>query len=129
MNFRKLPSLLHTARGRGSILGLLITASLLALTHALAADAPKTVEEYRADPALMLDAYRHVEAASVSDAIEQLLHQRRYMSHHMQSIFPTKFAGRALTVRLVKQSKTPTPPHSPACSAPSTPAPPAPSTS
>src|SRR6267154_700241 len=51
----------------------------------------------------MLDAYRHVEAASVSDAIEQLLHQKRYMSHRMQSIFPTKFAGTAITVKLIKQ--------------------------
>lgn len=51
----------------------------------------------------MVDAYRHVEAASVSDAMEQLLHEKRYMSHHMQAIFPTKFAGRALTVKLVKQ--------------------------
>ena len=51
----------------------------------------------------MLEAYRHVEAASVSDAIEQLFHEKRYMSHRMQSVFPTKFAGTALTVKLVKQ--------------------------
>jgi len=106
MKLLKLRSLLHTRRGKGSALGILVTASLLTLTHVLAADAPKTADEYRADPALMLDAYRHVEAASVSDAIEQLLHQRRYMSHRMQSIFPTKFAGRALTVRLSKVENT-----------------------
>jgi len=51
----------------------------------------------------MLEAYRHVEAASVSDAIEQLLHEKRYMSHRMQAIFPAKFAGIALTVKLLKQ--------------------------
>lgn len=67
------------------------------------ADTAKTAADYAADPALMIDAYRHVEAASVSDAIEQLLHEKRYMSHHMQSIFPTKFAGTALTVKLVKE--------------------------
>jgi regulator of RNase E activity RraA len=67
------------------------------------ADTQKTAAEYTANPAEMLDAYRHVEAASVSDALEQLFHERRYMSHRMQSIFPAKFAGTALTVKLVKQ--------------------------
>jgi regulator of RNase E activity RraA len=71
--------------------------------HIVHADTPKTVADYKADPVAMLDAYRHVEAASVSDAIEQLLHKKSYMSHHMQPIFPTKFAGTALTVKLVKQ--------------------------
>ena len=78
--------------------GSLFTANLI--VHA---DAPKTAADYQADPAALLDAYRHVEAASVSDAMEQLLHQKRYMSHRMQSIFPAKFAGNALTVKLVKQ--------------------------
>ena len=90
-------------RGRGGVLGGLIAASLLVVGHVMVADAPKSAEEYKADPALMLEAYRHVEAASVSDAMEQMLHQKRYMSHRMQAIFPTKFAGRALTVKLVKQ--------------------------
>ena len=48
-------------------------------------------------------AYRHVEAASVADAVEQLLHQKTYLSHRMQPIFPTKFAGTALTVLLRKE--------------------------
>jgi regulator of RNase E activity RraA len=81
----------------------ILCAPLLIVTHIVRADAPKTAAEYLADPAAMLDAYRHVEAASVSDAIEQLLHKKSYMSHHMQSIFPTKFAGTALTVKLVKE--------------------------
>jgi len=80
------------------VCGSLFTANLI--VHA---DSPKTAEDYKADPAGMIDAYRHVEAASVSDAMEQLLHEKRYMSHRMQSIFPAKFAGTALTVKLVKQ--------------------------
>jgi regulator of RNase E activity RraA len=56
-----------------------------------------------ADTSALVEAYRHVEAASVSDAIEQILHRKSYMSHRMQSIFPAKFAGTALTVKLVKQ--------------------------
>src|SRR5256884_3090732 len=50
----------------------------------------------------LIDAYRHVEVASVSDALEQLFGRRQYMSHRMQPIFPAKFAGFALTVRLQK---------------------------
>jgi regulator of RNase E activity RraA len=81
----------------------IVCACLFTITHIVHADSPKIAADYQADPAAMLDAYRHVEAASVSDAIEQLLHQKRYMSHRMQSIFPAKFAGTALTVKLVKQ--------------------------
>lgn len=77
--------------------------AVFAAIHVVNADTPKTAVDYAADPKLMLDAYRHVEAASVSDAEEQLLHEKHYMSHRMQSIFPTKFAGTALTVKLVKE--------------------------
>lgn len=50
-----------------------------------------------------LAAYRHVEVASVSDAIEQLLGKRMYLSHRMQPLFPARFVGYALTVRLKKE--------------------------
>lgn len=76
-------------------------AGILALT--LRADTPLTKTEYEQDPTRMIEAYRHVEAASVSDAEEQLFHEKHYMSHKMQSIFPTKFAGTALTVLLKKE--------------------------
>jgi regulator of RNase E activity RraA len=58
---------------------------------------------YANDPAAMLAGYRHVEVSSVSDAIEQLTGQRMYMTHHMQPIFTTKFAGYAVTVKMVKE--------------------------
>lgn len=51
----------------------------------------------------LLEAYRHVEVASVSDAIEQLLGRRMYLSHGMQPLFATRFTGWALTVRLEKR--------------------------
>src|SRR4051794_37068532 len=79
------------------VCALLLTATLV---HA---DTERTAADYAADPAAMLDAYRHIEVASVSDAEEQLLHQKRYLSHHIRPIFPAKFAGVALTVKLVKQ--------------------------
>jgi regulator of RNase E activity RraA len=52
------------------------------------------------DDATLLDGYRHVEVASVSDAVEQILGKRMYMSHHMRPIFTSHFAGFALTVSL-----------------------------
>jgi regulator of RNase E activity RraA len=55
-----------------------------------------------ADDSTLLDGYRHVEVASVSDALEKVAGQRRYMSHRMRPIFPSKFAGFALTVQLKK---------------------------
>jgi len=55
------------------------------------------------DEATLLDGYRHVEVASVSDAIERVSGQRMYMSHRMRPIFSSKFAGVALTVQLKKE--------------------------
>jgi regulator of RNase E activity RraA len=52
----------------------------------------------------LLDGFRHVEAASVSDALEQITGKRMYMSHRMRPIFPAKFAGFALTVALKKEA-------------------------
>lgn len=54
--------------------------------------------------ASLLDGFRHVEAASVSDALEQLTGRKMYMSHRMRPIFPTKFAGFAVTVLLKKET-------------------------
>lgn len=50
----------------------------------------------------LITQFRRVEVASVSDAIEQILGKRMYMSHRMQPIFTTKFAGFARTVQLKK---------------------------
>jgi regulator of RNase E activity RraA len=50
----------------------------------------------------LITGFRHVEVASVSDAIEQITGKRMYMSHRMQPIFIAKFAGYARTVQLKK---------------------------
>ncbi len=55
------------------------------------------------DEGSLLDGYRHVEVASVSDAMEKITGQRIYMSHRMSPIFPAKFAGFAVTVKLKKE--------------------------
>lgn len=81
----------------------LLVFTTTALSVKIYADTPFTEADYERDPARMLEAYRHVEAASVSDAEEQILHEKHYMTHRMQAIFPTKFAGTALTVLLKRQ--------------------------
>jgi regulator of RNase E activity RraA len=57
------------------------------------------------DGALIAD-FRRVEVASVSDAMEQLMGKRMYMSHRMTPIFTAKFAGFARTVLLKKEEGT-----------------------
>ncbi len=51
----------------------------------------------------MLQDYRQVEVASISDAEEELYGRKMYMSHQMRPIFKTKFVGYAVTVLLKKQ--------------------------
>jgi len=50
----------------------------------------------------LISGFRHVEVASVSDALEQITGKKMYMSHRMQPIFTAKFAGFARTVLLKK---------------------------
>jgi regulator of RNase E activity RraA len=57
-------------------------------------------------PADLVESFRMVEVASVSDAIEQLYNQRAYLSHDMRPVFKTKFAGPAVTVLLKKEEHT-----------------------
>ena len=68
--------------------------------QASAQNAPVSVS--KGGEGALLDGFRHVEVASVSDATEQILGRKMYMSHRMQSIFPAKFAGYAVTVLLKK---------------------------
>jgi regulator of RNase E activity RraA len=83
------------------ILGACAWSGLLPEMRASATE--ESAATYEHDPQALIAAYRHVEVASVSDAIEQLLQQKSYLSHRMQPLFPTKFAGFALTVRLKKE--------------------------
>jgi regulator of RNase E activity RraA len=82
---------------------LLLTASaglLIFAFHALKAQTTDVLE----DDGSLLEAYRHVEVASVSDALEQVTGKKMYMSHRMRPIFPSKFAGIALTIRLKEEA-------------------------
>lgn len=83
------------------ILGACAWSGLLLEMRASATE--ESAATYEHDPQALIAAYRHVEVASVSDAIEQLLQRKSYLSHRMQPLFPTKFAGFALTVQLKKE--------------------------
>ena len=85
-----------------SVMATVAVLSLGTTVSIVHADTPMT-EGIATHPEAMIEAYRHVEVASVSDAVEQLLHEKRYMSHRMRAIFPTKFAGPAITVELEKE--------------------------
>lgn len=54
-------------------------------------------------PDALLEGFRQVEVASVSDAIEQLYGKKLYMHHQMRPVFTTKFVGPAVTVLLKKE--------------------------
>jgi regulator of RNase E activity RraA len=88
---------------------LLTAVSVLSLSAAVvlvsqrSLDAKQSTAVRDSSDASLLDGFRHVEVASVSDALEQLTGKKMYMSHRMRPIFPTRFAGFALTVSLKKE--------------------------
>jgi regulator of RNase E activity RraA len=88
----------------GAVSALLVVAACGALfwggSRAAAQEA--SVQASGASSDALLDGFRKVEVASVSDAAEQILGRKIYMSHRMQAVFPTKFAGFAVTVLLKK---------------------------
>jgi regulator of RNase E activity RraA len=86
-----------------TFLAVLALIGVTLFVHKPVSAAEDEASRYANDPSALLAAYRHVEVSSVSDAIEQLLHRRQYLSHRMQPLFSTKFAGFALTVRLNKE--------------------------
>ena len=97
-------SLIRRFSGSGSNLAalLLFAAIALGVVFFTVPRAFSHPTEVTGDAAL-LDGYRHVEVASVSDAMEKLFGQKIYLSHRMRPIFTSKFAGFALTVKLRKE--------------------------
>ena len=80
-----------------TVVRLLVGISVIALSGA----AWLAAQPAGGDP--VIEGFRFVEVASVSDAMEQLYGQRGYMSHDMRPLSPTKFAGSAVTVMLKKE--------------------------
>jgi regulator of RNase E activity RraA len=69
-----------------------------------------TQQRASADP--IIEGFKLVEVASIADAMEQLYGQRAHMSHDMRPLFPTKFAGPAVTVLLKREEHKEGPPAS-----------------
>src|ERR1700684_1409465 len=85
-----------------SVLAISVSCAIVCGNRLLQAQSPvTTTAAAQADQALLAD-FRHVEVGSVSDALEQLTGKRMYMSHRMQALCTTKFAGLARTVLLKK---------------------------
>ncbi len=80
----------------------LVMAGVLSLMWELRAVGAQAPDGNGGDASL-LQAFRHVEVASVSDALEQVTGKKMYMTHRMRPIFASKFAGVALTVHLKKE--------------------------
>ncbi len=95
----------HFARNflAGALSSLAVAACLALFWFGPRASAQNPVSPASASPETLLEGFRHVEVASVSDATEQILGRKMYMSHRMQPIFPAKFAGYAVTVLLKKE--------------------------
>jgi regulator of RNase E activity RraA len=101
---RGLFSLAEACTLRNALLSLvLVSAGIFAFS-----EHPLAFARQQAPPAenaaALLEGFRHVEVASVSDAIEQLTGTKMYMSHRMRPLFSTRFAGFATTVLLKKES-------------------------
>jgi len=102
MNGALRSTLFRRAGRRAALVGVLM-AGVAALAWAPAGKTHQS-ETPASDDASLLEGFRHVEVASVSDALEQMTGKKMYMSHRMRPIFSTKFAGVALTVLLKKES-------------------------
>jgi regulator of RNase E activity RraA len=91
-----------TARKATLVLTLLLLGVLAFTVNPFARARPQAPSTDNA--AALLEGFRHVEVASVSDALEQITGRKMYMSHRMSPLFPTKFAGFAVTVLLKKDA-------------------------
>lgn len=115
LNFRGAKSLKRLALSAAGISAIALCALLLAgRPDAAQSSAQSSSQATSSEPAApvantpeeLLAGFRHVEVASVSDAEEQILGKKMYMSHRMRPVFPAKFAGFALTVALKHQENS-----------------------
>jgi len=98
-------SLPFSRRNLALLFGVAVTLGLLGLAQAAKIPAKQELPAAQSkDEAPLLDGFRHVEVASVSDALEQIAGKKMYMTHRMRPLFPTRFAGYAVTVSLKKEA-------------------------
>ena len=76
------------------LLGAVFSITLLLAGHEfLSSGVAQTTQSATPEESNLLEGFRHTEVASVSDAIEQLVGKKMYMSHRMQAIFTSKIVG------------------------------------
>ncbi|HET7084850.1 MAG TPA: RraA family protein [Rhizomicrobium sp.] len=93
---------IHAVSWKGKSVLFLAGGLLTCLVGGVVAQPLPDAKAYAANPALLIDAYRHVEVASVSDALEQTHGMRSFMSHRIHAISDGKIAGFAVTVQMDK---------------------------
>jgi len=98
---------IHNAPWKGKSALFLAGGLLTCLIGGVVAQPLPDAKTYAANPALLIDAYRHVETGGVSDAIEQLYNKRTFMSHRIHVISDGKIAGFAVTVQMDKVEGSP----------------------
>ena len=86
-----------------SALAAVSAALVLAHPSAISAKQEQAAASNANGDSALLEGFRHVEVASVSDALEQIAGKKMYMTHHMRPIFSSRFAGFATTVLLKKE--------------------------
>jgi regulator of RNase E activity RraA len=94
-------------RGQARVVAQILISFLLVAGLSRVAIAPSAnahVSNPGSEDWTLLEGYRHVEVASVSDALEKISGKKMYMSHRMRPIFGSRFAGFALTVQLKKEA-------------------------
>ncbi len=78
---------------------LMLVAAVLAAVFCLSAfQAVKKARPRAGDP--LLEAFRKVPTASLSDAMDQVVKKRGFLSHDMRPVFEAKIAGHAVTALL-----------------------------
>jgi 4-hydroxy-4-methyl-2-oxoglutarate aldolase len=90
------PGLTHTILMSKTFLAVIATVALLCFA------APRDTSGQDSQDSL-IEGFKLVEVASVADAMEQLYGKKAYMLHDERPLFPTKFAGPAVTVLLKKE--------------------------
>jgi regulator of RNase E activity RraA len=89
--------------GIATLAGCFATFSLFTSSRLNATASRQSQTALSTDDVSLLDGFRHVEVASISDAVEKVTGRKVYMSHQMRPLFPAKFAGFAVTVLLKKE--------------------------
>src|ERR1700723_2987773 len=86
-----------------SVLAISVSCAIVCGNRLLSAQSPENKTPAAHAPQALLADFRHVEVSSVSDALEQLTGNPKYMSQNLEALFSLPFAGLD-TLVLLKQA-------------------------